>query len=73
MGERLAEFQNGRVGLHRLVNDLEALLHELEQTPEEWKDEFVKAWGGLEIAYALAVDRGTTHDGMRRASIASSK
>lgn len=37
---------------------MEALLWELQRTPEEWKDRFREEWGELEIAYAVALDRG---------------
>ena len=57
MRERLVGFRSGRIDLHQLVNDLEALLYELEQATDEWKETFIEAWGGLEIAYAVAVDR----------------
>jgi hypothetical protein len=42
-----------------LINDLEALLHELQLVDQQWRDEFQEAWGDLEIPYAVALDRLT--------------
>lgn len=57
MRDRLVEFGSGRIALPELVYDLEALLYELESTSEGWREEFINAWGHLEIAYAVALDR----------------
>lgn len=59
MRERLDAFAEGRLSLPPLVNDLEALLHALDETSETWRDQFIDHWGELELAYAVADDRRT--------------
>jgi hypothetical protein len=57
MLDRLTRFRSGELSLGPVVNDLEALLYELDLAEEEWRDQFVEAWSLLEIAYAVALDR----------------
>ena len=59
MRSQLDGFVAGSVPLPRLIADLEGLLNALEVLPEDWRDEFRSAWGGLEISYAVALDRLT--------------
>ena len=59
MRSQLEGFVAGSVPLPRLITDLEGLLNALEVLPDEWRDEFRSAWGGLEISYAVALDRLT--------------
>ena len=59
MRSQLEEFVGGSVPLPRLIADLEGLLNALEVLPDEWRDDFHSAWGGLEISYAVALDRLT--------------
>ncbi len=40
-----------------MINDLEALLNELQLVDEDWHQEFVDAWSELEIPFAVALDR----------------
>ncbi len=40
-----------------MINDLEALLYELQLAAEPWREEFIEAWSALEIPYAVALDR----------------
>ena len=57
MRSQLDGFVAGSVPLPRLIADLEGLLNALEVLPDEWREEFRSAWGGLEISYAVALDR----------------
>ncbi len=57
MGDRLARFRRGGLSIGPVINDLEALLHELESVDEAWIGRFVDAWSDLEIPYAVALDR----------------
>jgi hypothetical protein len=59
MRERVADFRAGRRDIGPVIADLKGLLRALQETSEDWRDRFVEAWSGLEIAYAVALDRGT--------------
>ncbi|MDX6224039.1 MAG: hypothetical protein QOE64_415 [Frankiales bacterium] len=59
MRERLADFRAGRRDIGSVISDLEGLLAALEESPQDWRDRFVEAWGVLEIAYAAALDQRT--------------
>lgn len=71
MVQRLQQFEDGSISLHSLINDLEALLGELQQTPDEWIDAFRGEWSVLEIAYAVADDRREPVPTMADSDIAS--
>lgn len=58
MRDRLAGFTARALSLPLLINDLEALVWELELASDDWKDGFLMEWGELEIAYSVALDRG---------------
>jgi hypothetical protein len=59
MKQRVDEFRRGDLYLGRLIADLEGLLAACELADEQWIDDFQSAWGGLEISYAVALDRST--------------
>lgn len=58
MEDRLRAFARGELAIGPTIADLEGLLWALQQTPEAWRDQFREEWGELEIAYAVALDRG---------------
>ena len=55
----ISDFRQGTIPISRAINDLEALGSELQLAPPTWHDDFVESWSGLEIAYAVALDRLT--------------
>ncbi len=57
MLDRLHRFRSGELPIGPVINDLEALLGELELVDEAWRGEFIEAWSDLEIPYAVALDR----------------
>ena len=57
MLDRVERFRQGALGIGSVINDLEALLNELELVSDDWRGEFIDAWGELEIPYAVALDR----------------
>jgi hypothetical protein len=59
MQDRLDRFQAGDLSIGPVINDLEALLYQLELAAEPWRDDFIEAWSDLEIPYAVALDRQT--------------
>lgn len=59
MAERIIRFRRGELGIGKVINDLVALLSELQLMDEAWRDRFVVAWSGLEIPYAVALDQLT--------------
>lgn len=75
MNDRLDRFASGELSIGPVINDLEALLNELELVDDDWRDRFVEAWSELEIPYAVALDRlepiPTTADEGVRSAIAS--
>lgn len=59
MRQRVDDLCSGRRDISRVIDDLSALVWELEdEVPEDWFNRFKDAWGGLEIPYALALDAG---------------
>ncbi len=59
MQQRVEEFRRGDLYLGRLIADLEGLLEARELAEDQWIEEFRSARGGLEISYAVALDRST--------------
>ena len=57
MRQRLEAFREGGLAIGPVIADLEGLVYALEETPQEWKDQFMEEWAVLEIAYAVALDR----------------
>ena len=57
MLDRLARFRSGDLAIGSVINDLEALHHELNSVNDEWIARFREAWSDLEIPYAVALDR----------------
>lgn len=55
MKERISEYRDGKIRVDKLLNDLEALLDCLENVSESWKDDFLEAWGIIEVVYASAL------------------
>jgi hypothetical protein len=59
MRERIAELEAGRIGVSRLVGDLEALIASLDgEVASERVDELQSAWWPLELGNATAIDHG---------------
>jgi hypothetical protein len=58
MIERLRAFRAGELDIGKLISDLEGLMWALELASQDWIDAFQSEWGELEIAYAVALDRG---------------
>ena len=59
MRQRVQDLRAGRRCIGAVVGDLEALVWQLQETPQDWRDRFIEAWSVLEIDYAVALDRGT--------------
>ena len=59
MRDRIASFRAGTSSIGPTIADLEGLVNALTITPESWRDQFVEEWSVLEIAYAVALHRGT--------------
>lgn len=57
MLDRLDRFKLGDLGIGPVINDLEALLGELQLAGDAWRQEFIESWSDLEIPYAVALDR----------------
>lgn len=57
MQDRLDRFKSGELAIGPVINDLEALLDQLELVEEPWRDDFIEGWSDLEIPYAVALDR----------------
>jgi hypothetical protein len=55
---RLQYFRNGKIQIRKLIDDLNALVGNLENVPKEWIDKFVSYWAELEIVYSIALDDG---------------
>ncbi len=70
MRQRVEDFRQGRRDIGRVIIDLEALVWQLQETPEEWRDRFIEAWSVLEIDYALALDGRTSLPTARDGEIA---
>ena len=58
MEKRLNQFVEQQRPIDQTIADLEGLFWALEETSDEWKERFQDLWGRLEIAYAVALDRG---------------
>lgn len=58
MLERLQQFENDEIALHRLISDLSGLMGALSDVDQEWLDEFQSTWSTLEQIYAGALHRG---------------
>ncbi len=52
---RLDYFHDGKIQIHKLINDMDALVGNLEEVPKEWKDKFISYWADLEIVYSNAL------------------
>jgi hypothetical protein len=57
MIDRLDRFGTGQLSIGPVINDLEALVYELELVDDGWRREFIESWSRLEIPYAVAPDR----------------
>ena len=56
MEERIKEYKEGKIYIHVLINNLEALANCLEDIDEKWVDDFISVWSVLEIEYASALN-----------------
>jgi hypothetical protein len=58
MRQRVDDLRTGRRDIGRVIDDLSALIWELQEVSDEWRNRLIDAWGGLEIPYAMALDAG---------------
>jgi hypothetical protein len=58
MLERLTAFEQGRLPLNTLVNDLEGLLNALQGVQPVWRQTFLHHWGKLEDERAFVLFKG---------------
>jgi hypothetical protein len=70
MLERLDAFARGRIAIDRLIIDLQGLLNALQMLDPKWKQSFLRHWGHLEEARAVALDREATTLNEREAKVA---
>jgi len=54
----LVAFEEGKLPLDKLVDDLEALMNVLEEAPPGWKNSFLSDWITLEEMRASALFKG---------------
>src|ERR1700736_4778792 len=54
----LAGYRNGDLALRRLVENLQALSDEMTLVTDAWRQKFQAEVNGLEVTYAVALDRG---------------
>jgi hypothetical protein len=57
MRRRVQDLRDGQPIGH-VIADLDALVWQLEETPEPWRRRYIDAWGQLEVVYALALEAG---------------
>jgi hypothetical protein len=57
MLDRLGRFRRRELPIGPVIDDLSGLLLNLELADDEWQHKFFDAWAGLEIPYAVALDR----------------
>ena len=72
MLEFLNEYEAERIGLGKLISNLEGLLGSLEGVSDDWRQSFLKTWGVLEDVYSFNVDRQIRQDIEDRRLIESS-
>jgi len=70
MLERLDAFERGHTTIDRLIADLEGLLNVLEKPDADWKQSFLRYWGHIEDARAVALDRQATTLNEQEAKVA---
>jgi hypothetical protein len=58
----LDEYQAHELPLRRLVQDLQALSCEMTLAPAQWRELFQAEVNGLEVLYAIAIDREVLDD-----------
>jgi hypothetical protein len=58
MLERIDAFERGAIRLGTLIDDLEGLLNVLEAVCASWEQAFLRHWGVLEDARAVALAEG---------------
>jgi len=59
MLDHLTSFEDGKLRLDTLVDNLEGLLNALEGVEDSWKETFLDDWAKLEDARAHALFKGT--------------
>ncbi len=52
---RLDYFYNRKIQIRKLIDDLNALVGNLENISKEWIDKFISYWAELEIVYSNAL------------------
>jgi hypothetical protein len=58
MLDRIAAFEEGRIPLDALVDDLEGLLNMLSDASPSWRQAFLHEWGKLEDQRGYALFKG---------------
>ena len=65
MIDRINRYEKGSIDLLELTEDLEGLLHALENYNEAWKDEFQSIWLNLDFTYSVALHYKTPSDDLK--------
>jgi hypothetical protein len=56
---RLDQFEQGKIKLSSLIQDIRGLLAALPATDKQWKQAMEAEWWTLEQIYAVSLDRGS--------------
>lgn len=56
---KINKYFNKSVHISDLIYDLESLLNHLLEVDKKWKIDFRTLWLDIEVAYSLALDRGS--------------
>lgn len=62
IAETLAAYRRGERAMEQSIQDLQVLAMELRLVSPEWLADFRAEVNGLEVLYAIALDRGVAHD-----------
>lgn len=55
MRQRVEDLRTGKRSLPVTIDNLSALVWELQESPEEWRQRYIEAWSDLEVPYAIAL------------------
>ncbi len=55
--KRVQDLRDGQP-IAAVISDLEALVWQLAEPLDPWRQRFLAAWGQMEVAYALALESG---------------
>ncbi|MHB8974987.1 MAG: hypothetical protein ACYC3X_31735 [Pirellulaceae bacterium] len=57
MRKQIAAYETSALGLGSLITDLESLVGTMESLSPQHRRDFIDYWGGLEVVYAVFLDR----------------